>query len=83
MVLRAPIPRHVEGAGPDVNLTPACCSFVGYVIQGISSECDGPAIRDHPAVQVFISFEADGNDAAISVDIAWIASHGRASDPIG
>ena len=83
MVLRAPVPRHVEGAGPDVNLTSARCSFLGYVIQGISSERDGPAVRDHPAVQVFISSETNSDDATVPVEIMGLAAHGGAADPIG
>ena len=74
-VLRPPIPRHVEAAGPDINPTRSGSSLVGCVIQRISSVGDGPAVCDHPAVQVFVSFEADGYDATVTIEIAWVAAH--------
>jgi hypothetical protein len=54
-----------------------------YWAMAFDSHSHGPAVCDHPTVQVFLSFEADGNDAAISVEIARLAAHRGKANPIG
>jgi len=79
----APIPRQIEVARPDVDPTPAGGVLVSNVVYRISPIGDGPAVCDHPAVQVLVSLETDGDDATVTVPIAGLASNGCASDPIG
>ena len=80
--LRAPIPRHLEVTGPHVNPFSSGGVLVSNVIYRISPISGGPAICHHPAVQVFGSLEADGNDAVVTVPVAGLTANGRASDPI-
>ena len=70
---------------PDQILIRFCRAvvLVGNIIYRISSISDGPAVCDHPAVQVLVPFETDGDDATVAVPIAGLAANGRASNPIG
>jgi hypothetical protein len=63
----APIPWHFEGAGPDIDPNPSGVVLSSNIIYRISSIGDGPAVCDHPAVQVLVSLETDGDGPAVAV----------------
>ena len=50
--LGAPIPRHIEITGPDIDPIASGSALIGDIIYRISSISDGPTVCDHPAVQV-------------------------------
>jgi hypothetical protein len=60
-LLRSPIPRHIEGAGPDVDPTLSGVVLVSDIIYRIPSIRDGPAVCDHPAIQVLVSLRVRPN----------------------
>ena len=57
--------------------------LIGDVVPRVLPIGDRPAVGDHPAVQVVISFEADRDNAAIAVVIAGLTAYGRRADPLG
>lgn len=44
---------------------------------------DDPPVQNHPAIEVFASFEANGNNTAVAVLVARLADDCCAPDPIG
>lgn len=75
--LRAPIPWHIEYTGPDIDPILSSVVLVCNIIYLISPISDGPAVCDHPPVQVFVPFETDGDDTTVTVPI------GYAPNPVG
>ena len=75
-VLPAPIPGHVERPGPDVSPGSPGGILVGHVIQRISSECNRPAVGDHPAIEFLAAPKANGDHATVAVDVAMFAADG-------
>jgi hypothetical protein len=81
--LGAPNPGQVEVARPDIDPALSGSVFVGNVVYRISPKCDRPTGYHHPAAQVLVPLEADGDDPTVTVKITRLAGPGGASDPIG
>jgi hypothetical protein len=57
--------------------------LIGHVVQRISPIGHGPAVGDHPAIQILGLFETDSDHATVAVYVALFAAHSRSSDLVG
>ena len=80
MMLRSPIPRHLEVASPKPLVVAVRAVFFDHVIQRIASVGDGKALRHHPLSKILPPLEADGDDPPVAVEAAPFAADGCVAD---
>ena len=79
-VLPAPVPGHLERAGPDAATGSACLVFLGHIGPRISAVGDGPAVSHLLRSEIGAAGETPGDQAAVAVDIAFEAPNGPPAD---
>jgi len=81
--LRPPIPGHFKASFPKPFFRTARAFFIGRVIKRKAPEGDSPAIRHHPAGQIFRTLSAYGDKSPMPIPIQQAASNRRGADMLG